>query len=401
MRNAARLLISAVRRATGVPAGAVAGLPGSARGRLRQRTKGRADRGGLQRVFGKSIASVAAAVIVAFGSLTASTAAAGGESGAPAPGLVRLELVGDPQGVGQTFHQWAEALDRAGIRNVRLRAAEVGEQPTIEKTLAGDRPMYRVVGIVLSHDELLLPGRRFKRSQVTEMKAWLDDLAARGPADQREAVGAFGLTGAQFTALHDDAAQPVGFATAKLNRKEVVQRIAQRLKHPLVLDPAAARLLAEDQLAEELQTLSAGTALAYVLRAPGCCLRPQIEGGRPKWSVVPARPGLEVWPVGWPVKAPNQALPGIFEFLNVNLQNAPAADALNAIAGRLNVPVLLDHNAVARHGLDVRKPVTVPPGRTTYSLALRKALSQAGLQFEIRADEADRPFLWVTSIKPM
>lgn len=351
--------------------------------------------------FGSAVASVAAAIVVVFCWPTGGAAVAAGEPGARSSGIVRLELVGDPQGVGRTFHQWAEALDRAGVRNVRLRAAEDGERPTIEQLPGGDRSAYRVVGLVVSHDEVILPGRRFKRSQAAELKAWLDDLAARGPADAREPVGAFGLTGAQFTALHDDAAQPVGFATAKLNRKEVVERIAQRLKHPILLDAAAARVLAEDTLAEELQNLSAGTALAYVLRAPGFCLRPQAEGGRLRWSVVAARPGLEVWPVGWPVKTPNQALPGIFEFLNVNLQNAPAADALNAIAGRLNVPVLIDHNAVARHGLDVRKPVTVPPGRTTYSLALRKALSQAGLQFEIRADEADRPFLWVTSIKPM
>ncbi len=347
----------------------------------------------------------AAAIAIAFCCLTMCRASSGGsppgEPPARSAAAVRLELVGDPQGVGQTFHQWGEALDRAGIRNVRLRAAEDGERPTIEKTLAGDRPMYRVVGVIVSHDEVILPGRRFKRSQAAELKAWLDDLAARGPAEEREPVGAFGLTGAQFAALHDDAAQQVGFATAKLNRKEAVERIAQRFKHPLALDPAAARALAEEQVAEELQGLSAGTALAYVLRAPGYCLRPRVSGGRPQWSIVPVRPGLEVWPVGWPVKTPNQALPGIFEFLNVNLQNAPAADALTAIASRLNVPVLVDHNAVARHGLDVRKPITVPPGRTTYSLALRKALSQAGLQFEIRADEADRPFLWVTSIKPM
>lgn len=347
----------------------------------------------------------AAAIALAFFCVMACRATDGASpAGTPATrpaGSLRLELVGDPQGVGQTFQQWGEALDRAGIRNVRLRAAEVGEQPTIEKTLAGDRPVYRVVGLILSHDELIVPGKRFKRSQTAELKAWLDDLAARGPADEREPVGAFGLTGAQFTALYDDAAQQVGFATAKLSRKEVVDRIARRLKHPLVLDPSAARVLAEEQLEEDLQALAAGAALAYVLRSPGYCLRPQLEGGRPQWSVVPARPGLQAWPVGWPVKAPNQALPGIFEFLNVNLQNAPAADALTAIAGRLNVPVLVDHNAVARHGLDIRKPITVPPGRTTYSLALRKALSQAGLQFEIRADEADRPFLWVTSIKPM
>ena len=54
--------------------------------------------------------------------------------------------------------------------------------------------------------------------------------------------------------------------------------------------------------------------------------------------------------------------------------------------------MLIDHNALARHGIDPAKAmVTLPRSRTTYSLALRKLLFQAGLKFELRCDEAGIP----------
>ena len=45
--------------------------------------------------------------------------------------------------------------------------------------------------------------------------------------------------------------------------------------------------------------------------------------------------------------------------------------------------------------------VTLPRSRTTYSLALKRLLAQAGLQFEIRVDEAGTPFVWISTVKPL
>ena len=45
--------------------------------------------------------------------------------------------------------------------------------------------------------------------------------------------------------------------------------------------------------------------------------------------------------------------------------------------------------------------VSFPQSRTTYSIALRKMLFKAGLKFEVRVDEAGKPFLWVTTLKPV
>jgi hypothetical protein len=91
----------------------------------------------------------------------------------------------------------------------------------------------------------------------------------------------------------------------------------------------------------------------------------------------------------------------MFEFLNVNVQGVTVLKVLDAVRERLNVPVLLDHNAMARHGVEPdRSFVNMPQSRTTYSLLLRRTLFQAGLKSEVRVDEAKTPFLWVTTVKP-
>ncbi len=320
-----------------------------------------------------------------------------------AAGTVQLELVGDMQGSAMVFQEWAQVLGKAGIRNVRIRAVEESDKAGIETQGTADNPIYVVTGIVRSGDELVLPGGRYRRADAGRLAQWLKDLAERGPNAGQEKKAAFGLTSAQFDRVREDLAAPVGFATQDMTRQQVVQKIAGRLKLPLKLDGETLRALADDKVGEELIGLSCGTALAYVLRSAGCGLLPRAANGELAYAVVKARADIEVWPVGWASeKTAQQGAPALFEFLNVNVQNIAAATALDAIAKRLKTPVLIDHAALTKHGIDPAKTmVSLPRSRTTYSLALRKLLFQAGMKFEVRYDEAGAPFLWITSVKPL
>jgi hypothetical protein len=330
-------------------------------------------------------------------------AAVGGGRAAWAAGKVRLDLIAPDQSAAMTLHDWNDALGKAGIHGARLRSGEGGERPAIVNQGTAKEPFYVVTAMVLSRDELLLPGGRFRRGELGRLAQWLRDLAETGPVEGRESRGAFGLSVSQFEQVHNDLAKPVAFSTQGMARGQAVERIARQLQNAVRLDADAARQLDQDKIGEELSGVSSGTALAYILRPAGYCLVPQLAGAKVDLSVQKAKPALQIWPVGWPPKGEaNKALPGLHEFLDVNVQNVSASDALAAIAARLKVPVLMDHNALARHGLDPTKAmVSLPQRRTTYSLALGKLLSQAGLKFEVRLDEADAPLLWVSSVKPM
>lgn len=315
-----------------------------------------------------------------------------------AAGEVQLEVVGGT-GSPLVYQEWLKALSGAGIRNVRIRSAQPADRPAIDVRGTAERPVYLVTGVLGAGDEIVLPGGRFRRSEVRRLAEWLDDLAKRGPPESRPARSAFGLTDKQLEAVHDDLARPLEFSTAGVGRAEALQKIAGRLKVPLRIE---GELPGDEKIEEELSGVSAGTALACILRPVGFALVPQESGGGLAYRVASAKLDQEVWPIGWPPKRVHEALPGLYELRNVNVSGVSAAKVLEAVGRQLHVPVLLDHNALARHGIDpAQAAVWHPQTRTSYSVALRKILYQAGLKFEVRVDEAGHPLLWISTLKPV
>jgi hypothetical protein len=318
---------------------------------------------------------------------------------------VRLELVGDPLTAAAAFQEWAQALGQAGIKNVRIRGAAASDKVGIEVLGSPEQPIYVVTGIIQSRDELILPGGRYRKSQIKQIANWLDELARLGPPDRRPAKVAFGLTKQQFAEILEHARQPVGFSTKGLPRLEAIQRVSRTLRLPVETPKGLAVATGDDVVAEEMSELSCGTALACLLRPAGYCLVPRSLNGRAGFAIVQSEPAMEIWPIGWeppPDKSLKQLAPGLLEVINVHLEKVSASDVISAISQRVKVPVLLDHNALARHGIEPAKAiVNVPPGKITYAAALRRALFQAGLKYELRLDEADKPLLWITTLKPI
>jgi len=324
------------------------------------------------------------------------------EAADPSAGRVELVLLISPE-AGLTAPQtWARALGQSGIRHVQIRQATPTDQPGIERIGQADPPLYRVTGI-LKGQEVVLPGARFGLGQVGQLARWLEELAQEGPPKDRPPKTAFGLSAQEFEKVHADLAKPVGFATRGVDRAVAAARIGQKLQFPLQPAPDRLRGLAGDKAAEELSTLSCGTALACLLRPAGYALLPCSEGGRLWYRLERMRPGMEIWPVGWtPEKLPKDVLPKLFEFLDVRLEKVSAAETLQAIADRLQVVYLFDHNALARHGIEPEKTaVNLPASRTYYARVLERILFQAGLKYELRIDEAGTPFLWITTVKPL
>lgn len=315
---------------------------------------------------------------------------------------VRLELVGNAQGAAMSFQQWSRALADAGIRDVRLTTAQEPAQPKMDVQGTADDRIYIVTGIV-TRDEIQLPNARFRRSEMGRLAQWINELAAQGPVEQREKKLAFGLSASQLDAVRKDLSESVGVNTQGVAWRDAVRKIAERLKFPLQLDLGDASAIGDDKVKDQLRGLSCGTALACILRPAGFCLVPREDGGNLGYAVVKSQPGQDSWPVGADSgRSAAETLPALYEFRNVNVQNVSAAATLQAVGNAMKTPILLDHLALTRHGLDPAKiTVSHPRSRTTYSIALRKMMFQAKLKFDVRCDEAGTPFLWVTTIKPV
>jgi hypothetical protein len=322
-------------------------------------------------------------------------------AGAAPAGEVQLEIAGDNQlGAGMSFQQWGQALAAAGVQNVRLRSAHEGDKPSIEVGGTPQLPLYKVTAVLGARDELIVPGGRFRRSECKKLAAWLDDLAKRGPVEKREKVSAFGLTASQLGKVNSDLSKAVGFSTKGMTRSEAVNKIAGQLGLALKIEGDLAD--GDDKIEEELSGFSSGTALACILRPVGFCMLPQVNGETLSYAVKKAELDQEIWPVGWPAEAAQKVLPALYEFHNVNVSGVTASKLLEVVGRQINAPVLFDHNALAWHVIEPDKAtVSHPQQRTTYSVALRKMLGKIGLKFEVRVDEAGKPFLWVSTVKPV
>ncbi len=322
---------------------------------------------------------------------------------AQAASRVEVELAVEERAPITAQQEWLRRLSQAGVEGFRIRSIRPGDTPKIDRRGSADATVYAVTGLITADNVLVVPGARFQASQISQFAAWLDDLSKLGPVSDRPAKTHFGLTLEDFERLQADLAPPLGFDTKGMSRADVIRRAAKDMATPLTADPGLAEPLGKDLVAEDLSMLARGTALAYVLRSPGLCLVPAAGPGRISFSIVPAKADLEIWPIGWPPEKPEREIkPEMFELRNVNIAAVPAPTVLESIGKALEMPVLLDHNALARYGLELDKTtVKVPPSRLSYLATLRKVLVPAQLKSELRVDDGDRPFFWITSIKDM
>jgi hypothetical protein len=321
---------------------------------------------------------------------------------APAADAPRVSLeISARGGLSPTAAQeWHQALSKLGFAAIRIQSDNGGEMGVSEEGTA-KAPAYRVTGILAADGRLYLPGGTFGLRDNGKLRKWLDELQASGAEGVTQSRSAFGLLPSQLQAVNDDLKRPVSFATKGTTAAAAVQQIAKGLKNRLAFDVGAARDLAEVKIDDELQNLSSGTALAAILRPAGLVLVPTAKGAAFEYRVGKPRTGEAVWPVGWPPKGRvSDTLPGLFEMLNVEIQEIPVSEALEAIEGRLEVPFVYDRNAMDLHRADpTAVQADVPGKRISYSQVLRRVLSQAKLRYELRVDESDRPFLWITTVK--
>lgn len=295
---------------------------------------------------------------------------------------------------------WSEMLNQAGFANVRLRG-DRGDSPTIETLGSEQSKSFRVVGILMATNQLVLPKGKFGLNDRGNVEAWVRKLKEGGEDALNIKPTAFGLLPKQLVAVHEALAARVESPTLGKPARDVAKQIADRLPYKFIADGAAQKALASDEVvADELNGLSSGTSLAAVLRPLGLVMYPEKNGGEIRLRIAAAANTKESWPMGWPPKGnPSETLPEFFKYLRVEINDAPLSDAMSAIAERVKAPLLVDHNALARGQVNLQTKVNFPPTNIYYARALDRLLFQAKLKYELRVDEADKPFLWITTLR--
>ncbi|MFO0790393.1 MAG: hypothetical protein U0805_13145 [Pirellulales bacterium] len=329
---------------------------------------------------------------------------------------IELELVTE-RGVQITApHEWLQLLTSVGVDHVQVRGLRGGEQPSAKNVGSVERPSFLVIGLLTSRDELRLPGGTFTRGERAKLKDYLERLAADGAESLTAPRGRFGLTEQELVAVFADLTPAIDFATKDQPLLTVLEKLQPKLKSPWAIDAAANRIIREAKpVADELQGITIGTAVAILLRHEGLVFRPEKQRGRAvEYHVLVADadalrastlgktesldPNLKNWPIGWePDKAPGEAAPSLLDSLNAEIDGYTLDEALAAVRKRLKLPLYIDHAALAAHNVDPAKiEVKVTKARYSYKRLLDRVLAPARLGSSLRIDESGSPFLWAT-----
>lgn len=313
---------------------------------------------------------------------------------------VDLEIALEGGSVPTEARAWSEMLTKAGFSSVRIRS-DKGDSPSLETLGTAQAPAYKVIGILTNANQLIVPRGRFGLSDRAALEQWLKKLRDAGEDGISIKPAAFGLLPKQLIAVHEALAVRVEGSTLGRPTQEVAKQIAARLKYKFIADGAAQRALAsEDPVADELTGIASGSALAAVLRPLGLVMFPERNGPDIRLRIAAARDAKESWPVGWPpLGNPSETVPEFFKYLKVEINNTPVSEVMLAIAGRVKAPLLVDHTSLARERIDLQTKVSFPATNTYYARALDRLLYSAKLKYEIRMDEAEKPFLWITTLK--
>lgn len=314
---------------------------------------------------------------------------------------ISLEFATEP-GFPITGHQkLAKAAAELDVGSVRVREGRPGEEAVVEET-GKDGSAFRVVALVTTEGQILVAGKRFSIDRMPQFKVWLSKLATDNPNKPKEEVAAFGLTPEQLVTTHEQLAGKLTTSTRGKSCKEIVSVITKEIALPTATDGSARQALESGEvMPDELQGLSYGTALAATLRPAGLVFAPYRSGKEVKLRIASSRALEEAWPIGWPShKGLTETLPNMGKFINVEINNVILSEALASIEKRVGSPFLYDHNGLARQQIDPAKvKCSLSPGKTFYKKILDRILSDSHLQCEVRIDEADTPFVWISPVK--
>ncbi len=245
---------------------------------------------------------------------------------------VSLELITESGFPVEGQRQWMEALKTLGFTNLRIRSARADEEPLITNRGTDENPRYAVIGVLTKDNRLHLPGLTVRSGQRQQLADWLARLREGGEDAITGAAGAFGLTAKQFVVLHDAVKAAIAFQTKGKLVRDVVQQIVDSTPVAVEIDATAGPVIAgNEQVSDDLQGLSRGTALAAVVRPLGLVVIVTGQGKRVAGLRVAKPTGKEeAWPVGIaPTTPPDKLAPALFKFINVEINERPLSEALD------------------------------------------------------------------------
>lgn len=318
---------------------------------------------------------------------------------------ITVELLTGPTGVGLKARQWAEILNKLDVVVTVRNGRSDDKVGVTEKKAGGTLRSVLVVGFLDSSGKLIFPDQIFTEDDAEKLAAWINELRLYGAQGDPNGRPVWGLTKEQFGVIHAGLKKPLVTDTRDVEITKAVGLFDLPKEHPVRFSAEAVARLKERggqlKVSQSLQGVSQGTALAVLLAEQGLGFRPRrLPDSTVELTVYPLEEKSNVWPVGWPREnnVPDTC-PELFQFKNVELDDEPLDEILEAVASVIKIPILIDRQGLASKGIDLAQvKITYPRKRTTWAEALKSFTYKAKSKVEVLVDEAGKPFIWITPI---
>ena len=318
---------------------------------------------------------------------------------------VTVELLTGTAGVGLKARQWAEILGKLDVVVTVRNGRSDDKLGVTERKAGGTLRSVLVVGELDSTGRLNFPDQVFTADDAEKLAAWINELRLYGAQGDPHGRPVWGLTKEQFDPILAGLKKPLAADTKDVEITKAVGLFELPKDHPVRFSSEAVGRLKERggqvRVSQSLQGISQGTALAVLLAEQGLGFRPRrLPDGSIELTVYPVEEKSKVWLVGWPRESNvPDTCPELFQFKTVELDDEPLDEVLEAVAGVIKIPILIDRHGLAAKGVDIaRVKITYPRKRTTWSEALKSFTYKAKSKLEVLIDEAGKPFIWITPI---
>ena len=315
---------------------------------------------------------------------------------------VHLEISASRMAGVETQQKWMQLLAKVGADRVRSSTARSSAKISVEERETTLGVVVKVRGAI-SGKKLILPGGSFTQRDINGIRDYLESLRLDGVETALADKKAFGLTSEQLVKLSESLSRPLKLKTKGADSLEIVLHIQSKISYPVNLDRSAkSSLITNGKFLDELNGVSLGTALAATLRPAGLVWQPvRKQGEDVKLNITKSTEAEEFWPIGWPAEGiPLEVAPSLFQKNELEIRQFPLDQVLVAIQAKAKLPMLFDYNSMARREIDLSKTnVTFVKKNVSYGYSLRKLLAKTKppMSYEIRNDEAGKPFLWLST----
>ncbi len=316
---------------------------------------------------------------------------------------LQLEILMQPQPLYRVRAQeWGRILQELGY-SPRFRAPEPGEKMRVEQEQERGRLVTRVVGGMTPTGAITIGGRSYSIADKSALAKVLQNLKESG-SSEADGDPRWSLSEQQFDEVRELMQVPMTGVVRISSLGPTLRSLGLPPDLPITYREdayqkslAAAPASAPDEI--DLDGVSRGTALALLLAQYGLGFRPIMtrDGG---YAVEVAIGGEAdgLWPVGWRTQESTPDLvPGYLRSIPFSLEDANVQTVLEAVAGHLELPLYEATFALAKAD---RVPDALVITRDKKMAPFQMLLDVARIHelgFAVRADEAGRIFLWITT----